>query len=174
MNIYQKPPFTYQYIVGLANLIERATTPVTFTNSTGGDVNLQRVTIVPGAFVQDGQKVSLFGVGSAVNASGTPTIGLKLNDSAVFSFLKSASGTPSGWRIESELMRAGADLVITSKAEYAFELTAATLSTPLRRQNKFTLGGFNFAEQQINLAFFTNIAVAGDSVTQNTSHLYIL
>lgn len=162
--IFQKPPFNYQYQVGLANLVDYAVAPVTVN---GPVVNglLQSLTVKARTFAQDGQNLSVIATGTSQLATTAGDVTVTVNGTQIGG-TNILIGGPDGWRLQVEMQRQGGDLLCSLFMLLDLVLTGAVQTTlPATRATYFRLTPVNF-EQDIIIQFRGSAPATGP-ITQD-------
>jgi len=162
--VFQKPPFNYQYLVGLANSVDFESAPVT---QSGVVVNapLQDLIIPRNAFAQDGQKLIVGGYGRLTTPTVLGQISIAINGVLAAISNSAPSVTEFAWRYDLELLRQGADLLVHASSQMGIGITTTTFIVSPPNLSFTVLPAFNFAQDAIIL-FRTSLNNAGHTLTQ--------
>jgi len=107
-NIFQQPPYDYDYKVGLASILDSF---VQNTSITGAQTNLVYYTLnVPeNVLVRDGQLIHLRATGIIANATGNLSVRMQVNGVPVINGTKGAAAGTSEYLLESFIYRRNAN-----------------------------------------------------------------
>jgi len=101
--IFQKPPFTYQYQVGVENDVDYDNDDVIITGAIS-NAPLGSVVLQSGALIRDGQRLFIC-AGGRQTGTGSKTFLLRVNGSNLFSSNAITPANNTGWFLRSELFR---------------------------------------------------------------------
>jgi hypothetical protein len=162
--VFQKPPFNYQYLVGLANSIDFESAPVT-QNGVVVQAPLQDLIIPHNVFAQDGQKLIVGGYGRLTTPTVLGQVSVTINGSQVAVSNSAPSATQFAWKYDLELLRQGADLLVYASSQMGIAITTSTFTVSPPNLSFTVLPAFNFAQDAIIL-FLATLNNAGHTLTQ--------
>lgn len=158
--IFQKPPFNYQYKVGIANAVDVETVPVQ-QDAPVTDGVMQDVVLPGRAFAQDGQRFRAIGIGTLDNPTGTAIFNVTVNGVLVGVGTVGLAVPQRGFKIEVELFRQAANLRVVT----TFNMGILSGSAPVVNQAFSTLAAFNFS-QPVTVVFRFSSSTPPDTATQ--------
>lgn len=170
--IYQKPPQSLAYVVGVENVVDYEVTNVLQTGVITNAV-LHNVVLPAGAFANDGQRVKIFAQGSFAGNAGNKTFRLFANGTAFFVTAAINPGSAIGWALEANIFRRGSSLSGGVEFRHGYP-------TSVNTSGAITVIGGDFApvvasiNVEITFEIQVDIAAGGDSVAQNRMLLSIL
>lgn len=171
-SIFQKPPFNYQYKVGILNAVDFDNATRTATGI-ASDVDLSSVVLPSGAWVQDGQRIFLTASGRSTGA-GNKTIDLRLNTNLLFQ-LTVAPTNNTGWFLETEILRR-ANNALKSTSRFYFNLNeSAGMAVPSIQMNNTVNNNFSdIVNTEFTFLLRVDVAVGAETFTQHEMNLAIL
>lgn len=169
--IFQKRPFNYEYKVGIANLVDVESGPVTVTGApTGVDRPLHRLVLPRNTLVMSGQKATLVTAGVRSGGGTIPTVNLDIGATRVMADALTFSGL-NGILYRFEMFRQLNDLivVIMGLQDTPLALNLSTIGVGAARQR---LVGFDFSIDQA-IQFSVTLTAIAESITQEATHLSV-
>lgn len=171
--IYQKPPSSYTYLVGLANSIDFEVVPVTLTGVIAD--TLTQDLVIPGrTFAQDGQVVSCYSLLSTTSLNGGAPSLVKLNGTTIFSITPSVTAGSAAFVIESKIIRISPTALNCVTIIYS----GLFVVTPPPANGVFSgslikLTGLDLTAQ-ITIAYSSAVPNGGQNITQELCYCTIL
>lgn len=171
-NIFQKRPFNYGYQVGILNQVDYEVIPVTLTGVIA-DTLLQDLVIPGNVLVQDGQRLSLIAMGRKTLPIAGPTYIMRVNGITIFLDAFASHAGEQGWKMTSDLIRQGNDLVCVTDGRFLGVLVAPTNAAEQGSSSNFAkLINVDFS-QPLAIAMSVALPGAGDSFTQEVSYVSV-
>lgn len=171
MQIFQKPPFNYQYQVGIANLVDYEFDPISLVAPVT-DGLLQNVVIPGRTFVQNGQRAQVNAYGQAT-AHGATLINFSvlLNVAVIMTPSTGTNGSPHGWEMQLVFMRLSPTSLLFFGL-WDFNHGTGGVCVNLGHQGTFAvLTGLNL-EADLTIQFRATSA-GTETITQNASWVTI-
>lgn len=172
--IFQKPPFNYQYKVGISNQVDYRLDPIVATGVVAG-ANLHDLIVPARALVQDGQKLFITAFGRATGA-GNKRVFCQLQPGAIFIYDSGSLGINNQeWSIFIEAQRTSPQsLQIVGVGFFAYVSLPGTATAPQTRVGGGSVAVMNpLFDAPLTVQFRADVSTGGDTLTHHASYLSV-
>ncbi|HEY7161638.1 MAG TPA: hypothetical protein VH815_10285 [Acidobacteriota bacterium] len=169
-NIFQKPPYNYQNVIGIQNYADVNVSPAIQTGIVTTQP-LQSIVLAANIFKQDGQLVEVF-AGFTETGTGNKGFQITLNGTVIYTQQSMPSANNAGDLLRTRIIRLTPTTIFCySEISHGATLAPATAGSPTVNANYISLA-FDPA-QPITLQYNATIPTGGDTITQQFSVAFI-